>query len=195
MRSWWLRPRAAIRDLNPGYFALVMATGMVSKAMRLDGAARLSSLLPGAGSWPTCCLQWPTPGGSRATDRSSSPTRVTPAGRSRSSPSPPRRTCWPRGWLPPQLQPAAAGRRARSAAGPGRSQRHLVHLGGRLSVGRRRSDVPAPAGPPVRSRRSPSAAGLSVSCSTCSSRLWWRSRFGLPGAAGRAHPFPQVYSV
>lgn len=49
MRSWWLRLRAAIRDLNSGYFALVMATGIVSKAMRLDGAARLSGLLLGAG--------------------------------------------------------------------------------------------------------------------------------------------------
>ncbi|MGH3069339.1 MAG: tellurite resistance/C4-dicarboxylate transporter family protein [Streptosporangiaceae bacterium] len=51
MRSWRLRLRlrAAIRDLNPGYFALVMATGIVSKAMRLDGAARLSGLLLGAG--------------------------------------------------------------------------------------------------------------------------------------------------
>jgi hypothetical protein len=49
MRSWWLRLRAAIRDLNSGYFALVMATGIMSKALRLDGAARLSGLLLGAG--------------------------------------------------------------------------------------------------------------------------------------------------
>jgi len=38
----WPRLRAGIRDLNPGYFALVMATGIVSQATRLDGAARLS---------------------------------------------------------------------------------------------------------------------------------------------------------
>ena len=29
MRSWRLRLRAAIRDLNSGYFALVMATSIV----------------------------------------------------------------------------------------------------------------------------------------------------------------------
>src|SRR5262249_1706096 len=50
-----IRPRAGragflreIRDLNPGYFALVMATGIVSKAMRLDGADALSGALLGA---------------------------------------------------------------------------------------------------------------------------------------------------
>lgn len=36
---------AGIRDLNPGYFALVMATGIVSRAMRSDGSARLSAIL------------------------------------------------------------------------------------------------------------------------------------------------------
>ncbi|HYB88787.1 MAG TPA: tellurite resistance/C4-dicarboxylate transporter family protein [Streptosporangiaceae bacterium] len=36
---------AAIRDLNPGYFALVMATGIVSRAVRADGSARLSGIL------------------------------------------------------------------------------------------------------------------------------------------------------
>ena len=49
MESWWPGLRAAIRDLNPGYFALVMATGIVSRAMGLDGAARLSGILLGAG--------------------------------------------------------------------------------------------------------------------------------------------------
>jgi tellurite resistance protein TehA-like permease len=49
MRSWWPRLRAGIRDLNPGYFALVMATGIVSEAMRLDGAASTSGFLLGAG--------------------------------------------------------------------------------------------------------------------------------------------------
>jgi hypothetical protein len=29
---------AGIRDLNPGYFALVMATGIVSRAVRPDAA-------------------------------------------------------------------------------------------------------------------------------------------------------------
>lgn len=47
MGSWSPRLRAAIRDLNPGYFALVMATGIVSKAMRLDGALSLSGFLLG----------------------------------------------------------------------------------------------------------------------------------------------------
>jgi tellurite resistance protein TehA-like permease len=36
---------AAIRNLNPGYFALVMATGIVSRAVRADGSARLSGIL------------------------------------------------------------------------------------------------------------------------------------------------------
>jgi len=45
MRSWWPALRAAIRDLNPGYFALVMTTGIVSRAMSLDGASRLSGFL------------------------------------------------------------------------------------------------------------------------------------------------------
>jgi tellurite resistance protein TehA-like permease len=48
----WLashRPAAgvAIRTLNPGYFALVMATGIVSRAVRSDGSARLSGILLG----------------------------------------------------------------------------------------------------------------------------------------------------
>jgi tellurite resistance protein TehA-like permease len=38
---------AAIRNLNPGYFALVMATGIVSRAVRADGSARLSGILLG----------------------------------------------------------------------------------------------------------------------------------------------------
>jgi tellurite resistance protein TehA-like permease len=37
--------RAAIRDLSPGYFALVMATGIVSRAVGSDGSARLSGFL------------------------------------------------------------------------------------------------------------------------------------------------------
>lgn len=41
--------RAAISSLDPGYFALVMATGIVSQAMSLDGAVRLSGILLGAG--------------------------------------------------------------------------------------------------------------------------------------------------
>jgi tellurite resistance protein TehA-like permease len=36
---------AAIRNLNPGYFALVMATGIVSRAVGADGSARLSGIL------------------------------------------------------------------------------------------------------------------------------------------------------
>lgn len=44
-----LRLRAAVRDLNPGYFSVVMATGIISQAMRLDGAALLSGILLGAG--------------------------------------------------------------------------------------------------------------------------------------------------
>ena len=36
---------AGIRTLNPGYFALVMATGIVSRAVRVDGSARLSGIL------------------------------------------------------------------------------------------------------------------------------------------------------
>jgi Voltage-dependent anion channel len=41
----WLRLRTWIRDLDPGYFALVMATGIVSAAVRLDGAGRLAVVL------------------------------------------------------------------------------------------------------------------------------------------------------
>lgn len=41
--------RDAVRDLDPGYFALVMATGIVSRAMRLDGAVALSDALFVAG--------------------------------------------------------------------------------------------------------------------------------------------------
>jgi tellurite resistance protein TehA-like permease len=36
-----------VRDLNPGYFGLVMATGIVSQAMKLDGATRLSGIMLG----------------------------------------------------------------------------------------------------------------------------------------------------
>jgi tellurite resistance protein TehA-like permease len=38
---------AGIRDLNPGYFAIVMATGIVSRAVGADGSARLSGILLG----------------------------------------------------------------------------------------------------------------------------------------------------
>ena len=36
---------------EPGYFALVMASGIVSKAMLLDGAARLPASCWAPGSW------------------------------------------------------------------------------------------------------------------------------------------------
>ena len=49
MTPWWPALQAAIRSLNPGYFALVMATGIVSRAMSLEGASRLSGFLLGAG--------------------------------------------------------------------------------------------------------------------------------------------------
>ena len=49
MGSWGPRLQAGVRDLNPGYFALVMATGIVSKAVGLDGAATLSGVLLGIG--------------------------------------------------------------------------------------------------------------------------------------------------
>ena len=41
--------RAAVRTTDPGYFALVMATCIVSRAMQLDGADRLSGILLAAG--------------------------------------------------------------------------------------------------------------------------------------------------
>jgi hypothetical protein len=37
--------RLGLRDLNPGYFALVMATGIVSRAAYLDGARLVASIL------------------------------------------------------------------------------------------------------------------------------------------------------
>lgn len=50
VRSWREGIRREIRDLIPGYFALVMATGIVSQAMRLDNnAATLSGALLGIG--------------------------------------------------------------------------------------------------------------------------------------------------
>ena len=45
MRSSWPALQAVIPDLNPGYFALVMTTGIVSRAMSLDGASRLPGFL------------------------------------------------------------------------------------------------------------------------------------------------------
>ncbi|MBS9534999.1 tellurite resistance/C4-dicarboxylate transporter family protein [Mycobacterium sp. M1] len=41
----WAHVREAIQTLNPGYFALVMATGIMSIAMHQQGAYRLSMLL------------------------------------------------------------------------------------------------------------------------------------------------------
>ncbi len=45
MASWL---RAGVRDLDPGCFALVMATGIVAAAMRLGGQRHLAGLLLGA---------------------------------------------------------------------------------------------------------------------------------------------------
>jgi tellurite resistance protein TehA-like permease len=47
MESRWAWLRPAIRNLDPSYFGLVMATGIVSEGMRLDGAAALSGVLLG----------------------------------------------------------------------------------------------------------------------------------------------------
>ncbi len=41
------RVEKAVRGLTPGYFALVMATGIISVGMRLEGRGRLSELLLG----------------------------------------------------------------------------------------------------------------------------------------------------
>lgn len=49
VESWRPELRAAIRDLSPGYFALVMATGIASRAMALEGAHSLSGFLLGTG--------------------------------------------------------------------------------------------------------------------------------------------------
>lgn len=43
--SRWTGLRSAVRGLDPGYFGLVMATGIVSQATKLDGAALLSDIL------------------------------------------------------------------------------------------------------------------------------------------------------
>jgi tellurite resistance protein TehA-like permease len=43
------RLRTAVRDTEPGYFALVMATGIVSQAVKLDGTQWLAGILLGAG--------------------------------------------------------------------------------------------------------------------------------------------------
>ena len=45
--SRWRGLRSAVRGLDPGYFGLVMATGIVSQSMKLDGATRLSGILLG----------------------------------------------------------------------------------------------------------------------------------------------------
>lgn len=45
--SGWSVPRSVVRDLDPGYFGLVMATGIVSQAMKLDGATRPSGIMLG----------------------------------------------------------------------------------------------------------------------------------------------------
>lgn len=47
--TWWLRLRAAVQKADPGYFAVVMATGIMSRAMQLDGVAWLSGVLLGTG--------------------------------------------------------------------------------------------------------------------------------------------------
>ena len=44
-----LKLRTVVRDADPGVFSLVMATCIVSRAMQLDGAARLSGILLAAG--------------------------------------------------------------------------------------------------------------------------------------------------
>ncbi|MGE5287577.1 MAG: tellurite resistance/C4-dicarboxylate transporter family protein [Micromonosporaceae bacterium] len=49
VKSRWPELRAAIRGLDPGYFALVMATGIASRAMTLEGANHLSGVLLGTG--------------------------------------------------------------------------------------------------------------------------------------------------
>jgi tellurite resistance protein TehA-like permease len=45
-----------LRDAEPGYFAVVMATGIMSRAIQLDGIAWLSGLLLGAGIVATVLL-------------------------------------------------------------------------------------------------------------------------------------------
>ena len=108
---------AAGRDpeLNPGYFALVMATGIVSQAMRLDGAAALSGFLLGAGIVAYVVLligyAWRLAGYRREFLADATEPR-----RALASPSPPPRTCWPPGWqatVPPLRRPCyspSAGR-------------------------------------------------------------------------------------
>ena len=44
------RVRRAVEGLTPGYFALVMATGILSVGMHLEAYDVLSTMLPGA-----CC--------------------------------------------------------------------------------------------------------------------------------------------
>jgi hypothetical protein len=47
-KGWRLALRAVIRNLNPGYFAVVMGYRHRGRAMSLDGAGRLSGCLPSA---------------------------------------------------------------------------------------------------------------------------------------------------
>lgn len=47
MKSRWSGLQSAVRGLDPGYFGLVMATGIVSRALTLDGAAVLPGILLG----------------------------------------------------------------------------------------------------------------------------------------------------
>lgn len=47
--SWWDLLRKHVRTLNPAYFALVMATGIVSIAARLTGMLLVGRLLAGVG--------------------------------------------------------------------------------------------------------------------------------------------------
>ena len=50
MRVAWFSARlpTAIQGLDPGHFALVMATGIISEVMRLEGVTILSGFLLGA---------------------------------------------------------------------------------------------------------------------------------------------------
>jgi hypothetical protein len=45
MGTCWLQPQQRVKNLNPGHFTMVMAAGILSQAMLLDGAAALSAAL------------------------------------------------------------------------------------------------------------------------------------------------------
>jgi tellurite resistance protein TehA-like permease len=55
LMTWRLRVQDAIRNADPGYFAVVMATGIMSRAIQLDGIAWLSGILLGT-AIVTCAL-------------------------------------------------------------------------------------------------------------------------------------------